>query len=127
MFRRAAGRAGTVVDVRRRCAVWRKRRGFRRLADELAEARVEQAELRRRVEAFEMIAAAAGAAVSAAPDAPVPPVLVAAARERRSSDVPVRLDVANSEVFAVVGGPGDPREWWTAIWQLAVRGEEART
>jgi hypothetical protein len=104
--------------------VWRKRRGFRRLADELAEARVEQAELRRRIEAFEMIAAAAGAA---APDGPVPPALVAAAGERRSSDVPVRLDVADSEVFAVVGGPGDPREWWTAIWQVAGRTEQART
>ena len=100
----------------------RKRRGFRRLADELAEARVEQAELRRRIEAFEMIAAAAGAAV---PDAPVPPVLAAAAREARSSDVPVRLDVADSEVFAVVGGPGDPREWWSAIWQLARQSEQA--
>jgi hypothetical protein len=116
-----------VVGVRRRCAVWRKRRGFRRLADEVAEARVEQAELRRRVEAFEMIAAAAGAPVADAPGAPVPPVLVAAAGERRSSDVPVRLDVADSEVFAVVGGPGDPREWWTAIWQFAGRSEQART
>jgi hypothetical protein len=110
--------------------VRRKRRGFRRLADELAEARIEQAELRRRVEAFEMIAAAAGAAVPDAPDAPdapVPPALVAAADERRSSDVPVRLDVAGSEVFAVVGGPGDARDWWTAIWQLAGRSEQART
>lgn len=67
-----------------------------------------------------MIAAAAGAAM---PDAPVPPALVVAAGERRSSDVPVRLDVADSEVFAVVGGPGDPREWWTAIWQVAGRSE----
>ncbi len=107
--------------------MWRKRRGFRRLADELAEARVEQAELRRRIEAFEMIAAAAGAAVPNTPDAPVPPALVAVAGERRSSDVPVRLDVAGSEVFAVVGGPGDPGEWWTAIWQLAGRSEQART
>jgi hypothetical protein len=107
--------------------VWRKRRGFRRLADDLAEAKAEQAELRRRIEAFEMIAAAAGARVPDAPDAPVPPVLVAAAGERRSSDVPVRLDVADSEVFAVVGGPGDPREWWTAIWQLVGRNKQART
>lgn len=74
-----------------------------------------------------MIAAAAGAGVPEAPDAPVPPVLVAAAGGRRSSDVPVRLDVADSEVFAVVGGPGDPREWWTAIWQLTARSEQART
>jgi hypothetical protein len=107
--------------------VWRKRRGFRRLADELAEARVEQAELRRRLEAFETIAAAAGAPMTAVPSAPVPPVLLAAAREQRSADVPVRIDVAGSEVFAVVGGPGDPREWWLAIWQLAGRSEQART
>jgi hypothetical protein len=104
--------------------VWRKGRGFRRLADELAEARSEQAELRRRIEAFEMIAAAAGAAM---PDAPVPPALVAAAGERRSADVPVRLDVADNEVFAVIGGPGDAREWWTAIWQFAGRSDRADT
>jgi hypothetical protein len=106
--------------------VWRKRRGRRRLADEVAEARAEQAELRRRLEAFEMIAAAAGAAVRAAPEAPVPAALVAAAAERRTQDVPVRLDVAGSEVFAVVGGAGDPREWWTAIWQVAGHTEQAR-
>jgi hypothetical protein len=88
---------------------------------------VEQAELRRRVEAFEMIAAAAGAPMAGVPNAPLPPVLLAAAREERSADVPVCLDVAGSEVFAVVGGPGDPREWWLAIWQLAVRSDEART
>ena len=107
--------------------MWRRRRGVRRLADDLAEARVEQAELRRRIEAFEMIAAAAGAGVAEAPDAPVPPVLVAAAGERRSSDVPVRLDVADSEVFAVISGPGDPGEWWTAICQFAGHSEQART
>jgi hypothetical protein len=22
-------------------------------------------------------------------------------------------------VYAVVGGPGDAREWWSAIWRLA--------
>jgi hypothetical protein len=118
---------GNVVDVRRRCAVWRKRRGVRRLADELAEARAEQVELRRRLEAFEMIAAAAGAAVHAEPDAPVPPALIAAAGERRSEDISVRLDVAGTEMFAVIGGPGDPREWWTAISHLAHRGGQART
>lgn len=105
--------------------MWRNRRGFRRLADELAEARLEQAELRRRLEAFEMIAAAAGAAVAAVPDAAVPPALIAAAGEQRSADVPVRLDVAGSEVFAVVGGPGDPREWWTAIRRLAGHDDRA--
>jgi hypothetical protein len=107
--------------------VWPWRRGFRRLADEIAEARVEQAELRRRLEAFEMIAAAAGAGLPAAPDAPVPPALVAAAGERRSADVSVRLNVAGHEVFAVVDGGGDPLEWWTAIWDLAGDGDEPPT
>jgi hypothetical protein len=107
--------------------VWRKRRGFRRLADDVAEARAEQAELRRRLEAFEMIAAAAGAAAHAGPGAPVPPELIAAAGELRSADVPVRLDVAGSEVYAVVGGPGNPREWWTAIWRFACSDEGAPT
>lgn len=86
---------------------------------------MEQAELRRRLEAFEMIAAAAGAAVPGSPVAAVPPALVAAAGEERSTDVPVRLEVAGGEVFAVVGGPGDPREWWTAIWHVARRDEQA--
>jgi hypothetical protein len=107
--------------------VWRRKRDFRRLADELAEAKVERAELRRRLEAFEMIAAAAGAAIPARPDTPVPPNLVAAAAERHSADVPVRLEVADCEVFAVVGGPGDPGEWWTAIWRLAGHDQQART
>jgi hypothetical protein len=100
--------------------VWRRRRSWRRLAGELAEARAEQAELRRRMAAFEMIAAAA-----AAPDlpAPVPPSLAAAARELRNTDVPVRLDVAGTEVVAVVGGAGDPRQWWAAIWRLAAPDE----
>jgi hypothetical protein len=30
----------------------------------------------------------------------------------------VRLDVGGAEVIAVIGGAGDPREWWTAIWEL---------
>lgn len=102
-----------------------KRRGARRLADELAETRADQAELRRRLEAFEAIAAAAGAAMHPVPDAPVPPELMAAANEHRSEDVPVRLEVAGSEVVAVLGGPGDPREWWTAIWQFARHDQRA--
>ncbi len=105
--------------------MFRWRRGFRRLADELAEARVEQAELRRRLEAFEMIAAAAGVSRPAAREAPVPPALLAAAGERRSGDVSVRLDVGGREVFAVVGGPGDAREWWSAIRNLVGTGDEA--
>jgi hypothetical protein len=89
---------------------------LQRLADELAEARAEQAELRRRVTAFEMIVAAA-----APPDlaTPVPPALAAAARDLRASEMPVRLDVAGAEVVAVVGGGGDPGQWWAAICRLA--------
>jgi hypothetical protein len=51
--------------------------------------------------------------------APLPANLLAAARDLRGHDVPVRLEVAGAEVIAIVGGPGDPREWWTAIWQAA--------
>jgi hypothetical protein len=99
--------------------VWRVRRRLRQLESELAEARVGQAELRRRLEHFEMVAAAAGAeAGPPVPSAPMPPSLLAAARELHRRDVPVRLDVGGAEVIAVVGGEGDPREWWTAIWQL---------
>jgi hypothetical protein len=87
-----------------------------RLAAELAEARAEHAELQRRMTAFEMIAAAA-----APPDlaTPVPPVLAAAALELRATEVPVRLDVAGADVVAVVGGGGDPRQWWAEICRLA--------
>lgn len=53
------------------------------------------------------------------PAGPVPPVLLAAARELRPDDFPVRLSVDGQDLVAVVGGPGDPREWWTAIWQLS--------
>jgi len=91
----------------------------RRLADELAEARAEQAELRQRMAALEMIAAAA------APQdlpAPVPPALAAAARDLRATEVPVRLDVAGAEAIAVIGGAGDPQQWWAAIWRLAGAG-----
>jgi hypothetical protein len=49
----------------------------------------------------------------------VPPALLAAARELHASEVPVRLDVAGAEVVAVVGGAGDPHQWWAAIWRLA--------
>jgi hypothetical protein len=100
--------------------VWRVKRRLRWLEDELAHAKADQAEMRLRLQRFEMIAAAAGAAVDAAvPSAPVPPTLVAAARELREHDVPVRLRVGESEVVAVIGGEGDPREWWAAICDLA--------
>ncbi len=59
------------------------------------------------------------------PSAPMPGELVAAARVTSEDDVPVRLEFALAgasvvAVVAVVGSAeGDPREWWTAIWQLA--------
>jgi hypothetical protein len=50
--------------------------------------------------------------------APLPPTLLAASRDLRPDDVPVRLEVDGAEVVAIVGGPGDPQEWWTAIWRM---------
>ena len=108
--------------------MWQRRRRLQQLEIEIAQGKAERAELRSRLDWFETIAAAAGAAppgtesqgtglLSTAPTAPLN--LLAAARDLRGGDVPVRLDVAGAEVIAVVGGPGDPREWWTAIWQTA--------
>lgn len=115
-------------------AVWRKRNRLQRLESEIAAGKAERAELRRRLEMFETLAAAAGADVSAqlgrgpwrnapVPSAPLPPALLAASRDLRSRDVPVKLNLGGAEVVAVVGGAGDPREWWTAMWQLAGPGE----
>jgi hypothetical protein len=49
----------------------------------------------------------------------MPPSLIAAAREPRAQDVAVRLEVAGGEVIAVIGGAGDPDEWWSAIRLIA--------
>ncbi len=99
---------------------------MRQLEDAVAEAKASQAELMRRVELFEKIAAAAGAELNDQPPAAdVPPPLMAAAQDPRQ-DAPVRLDVAGREFIAVVGGDGgDPREWWTAIQHLASRSRSA--
>ncbi len=54
------------------------------------------------------------------PSVPMPAELLAAAREARDDDeLAVRLEIAGVCVIAVIGGEGDPREWWTAIWQIA--------
>jgi hypothetical protein len=110
--------------------VWRGRR-IRRLEDEIAAARVDQAELKRRLHVFEMIAGAAGAALpdepwwhSAGPPAPMPPSLAAAARAQDPRETPVRLIVGGADVIAVIGGPGDPREWWSAVCQVAAESED---
>jgi hypothetical protein len=102
--------------------MWREKRRIQRLEDELARVHADQAMLRRRLEVFEMIAAAAGEAQGdSVPSGPMPPGLVAAARELQAQDFPVRLDVTGRDVIAVIGGggEGDPREWWNAIWQIA--------
>jgi hypothetical protein len=102
--------------------VWRERRRqrIRQLEDAVADAQASQAELMRRLELFEKIAATAGVELGERrPAADVPEPLVAAARDPRQ-DAPVRLEVAGREFIAVVGGEGgDPREWWTAIQHLA--------
>ncbi len=96
---------------------------MRQLEDAVAEARATQAELMRRIQLFEQIAAAAGVELSErAAAAGVPESLIAAATDPRG-DAPVRLEVGGREFIAVVGGEGgDPREWWAAIQHLASRG-----
>jgi len=96
---------------------------MRRLENEVAEARAGQAELMRRVELFEKIAAAAGVELDDTVAAePVPPSLLAAAQDPRQNGAPVRLDVDGREFIAVVDGEGgDPHEWWSAIQRLASR------
>jgi hypothetical protein len=102
--------------------VWqeKRRQRIRQLEDAVAEAKASQAELARRVELFEKIAAAAGVELSDRPPASaVPKPLMAAAQDPRQ-DAPVHLDVAGREFVAVVGGEGgDPHEWWAAIQHLA--------
>ena len=100
----------------------RRRRRIQRLENAVAEAKASQAELMRRVELFEKIAAAAGVELSDQPAAAhVPRPLMAAAQDPRQ-DTAVRLDVAGHEFIAVVGGDGgDPHEWWAAIQHLVVQ------
>ncbi len=100
--------------------MWRRRRRLQRLEAEIAKASADRTDLRHRLEHFEMIAAAAGAAQRyPVPSEPLPPSLVTAASDARAQDIAVRLDIGAAEVIAVVGGGGDPREWWTAIWRAA--------
>ena len=105
----------------------RRRERIRRLENAVAEARAGQAELTRRIELFEKIAAAAGVELDEPPAvSEVPSSLLAAARDPRSSGASVRLDVDGREMVAVVGGEhGDPREWWAAIQRLATQLQDA--
>jgi hypothetical protein len=117
----------------------RQRRGrIQRLEEEIAQARAERADLRQRLQMFEMIAAAAGvgepdplpgtpsaAVPGGAVPAPLPVSLIAAAHERRARHEPVWLEVGDSDVIAVVGGSGDPREWWSAIWHTGKQAGDA--
>ena len=98
--------------------MWRRRRRLQQLERELLAAKADQAELRQRMELFEKIAEAAGVAIDSAPSSPVPPELLAAAREVHADEFPVHLDVAGTRAIAVISGAGDPREWWTAIGRL---------
>jgi hypothetical protein len=109
--------------------LWWERRRLRRLEGELASAKADQLELRQRLEVFEAIASAAGAALPESswwgrivPEAPMPPSLLAAATDYTNPDATVRLDVDGTDVIAIIGGPGDPREWWSAVWSLTVSG-----
>jgi hypothetical protein len=100
---------------------------MRRLENEVAAARSNQADLTRRLELFEKIAAAAGVELADRPEpAEVPAPLNAAAQDPRQ-DAPVRLTVDGREYVAVVSGGdgGDPIEWWTAIKHLAGRSEKS--
>jgi hypothetical protein len=108
--------------------VWREKRRLRQLEAEVARAKAGQADLQRRLELFEKIAAAAGAEVAARPGEPgaeddtVPQSLVIAAQDPRQNGAPVRVNVDGRELVAVVGGGGgDPQEWWAAIRRLASR------
>jgi hypothetical protein len=105
--------------------VWldRRRQHMQRLETAVAEARAGQAELARRVELFEKIAAAAGLELAEPPPAAsVPPPLLAAAQHRGHRGTSVRLDVDGREIIAVVSGErGDPHEWWSAIRHVASR------
>lgn len=130
--------------------MWQGRRRLAQLEREIAAARADQAALQRRVDIFEQIAAAAGAALddtvldnqmpgaasqaasAAAGGRPagvasvVPPALLAAAADPRPAGSPVRLAVDGGEVIAVIGDEGgDPRQWWSAIRSLRSRQQGA--
>jgi len=100
----------------------------------MSEARADQADLRQRLQMFEQIAAAAGADSGKPPpgtDRPGPPSaslpasLLAAARDARAREEAVWLEVGDTDMIAIVGGPGNPREWWSAIWRVSKQADNA--
>jgi hypothetical protein len=93
--------------------VWRIMDRLRRLGDDRGEG---QATTSRRPGRFEIVATAAGEPRGPVPAVPVPSSLRGAACDLRGRDVVARLDVGGAEVVAAVSGPGDPVQWWTAIW-----------
>jgi hypothetical protein len=55
----------------------------------------------------------------------MPASLAAAARTLSPDEAPILLDVGGTEVIAVICGPGDPRQWWSAVCEVA--GQHADT
>jgi hypothetical protein len=100
----------------------------------MSEARADQADLRQRLQLFETIAAAAGADAPkppppmdrpGAPSASLPASLLAAARDARTREEAVWLEIGDSDMIAIVRGPGNPREWWSAIWRVSKQADDA--
>jgi hypothetical protein len=108
--------------------VWQRPRRLQRLEKEVAEARTAQASLQRRIDVFERIAAAAGTVLDdTVPLEPVPPSLLAAARDPQGRGSPVCIAVVGGDdVIAVIGDEGgDPGAWWSAIQRLTSRLRDA--
>ena len=109
--------------------MWGRRR-IRQLEVEVAEAWAGQHDLRRRLELFERIAAAAGAGLGeadwwadAVTDEPPPPALVAAAGASGPRPGAVCLDAAGCDMIAVADQPGNAFDWWAAICCTAAGGD----
>jgi hypothetical protein len=125
-------RAGGGARASGGARVLSRRRRIRRLEFEVAEAWASQDELRRRLELFERIAAAAGADLARDPwwreaciPEPVPPTLVAAARDAGPRPRAVCLSAAGTDVIAVADEPGDAADWWAAVSCVAAQDDEA--
>ena len=98
--------------------MWGANRRIRRLEVELALTAIGRAEVARQATLADTIVPVRepGPAV---PSVPMPVKLVAAAHDGRDEDFSLHLELNGASVVAVISGEGDPRQWWTAIWQLA--------